>query len=280
MEQLRERYPDAPKVLLDTGNFSDSPGTTGDIKTRALLEGMQRLGYSVINVGERDLRMGWETFRKRTEDSPLTFISANFVKQGTTEPIFPPHEVIELTGGDGKSKLRLGIIGIARYNPLFLKDGPGGSKISIVHPLDRVKHEVAELANDHLDAIVLLAALHKDDAVRIAAEVPEIDFVLGAYGGLISSKPEPSLDAAIAYSGNKGQRIGEMRVFMDEAGEITDKMTRMHFLTAAYPADEKMPVGTTSTSPPARSKPQSAQRRTMPLNCWATFSGPRWAIEI
>jgi hypothetical protein len=45
-------------LLLDAGNFSDNPTASGDLKTRGLLNAMERLGYQVVNVGERDIRMG------------------------------------------------------------------------------------------------------------------------------------------------------------------------------------------------------------------------------
>src|SRR5262245_27060868 len=57
--QVRTLFPDAAVVLLDAGNFSDSPTSDGEAKTRALVEGMNRLGYAAANVGERELTAGF-----------------------------------------------------------------------------------------------------------------------------------------------------------------------------------------------------------------------------
>ncbi len=47
-------------VLLDSGNFSDNPTAEGDHNTTALLGAMNTLGYEVVNLGERDIRMGYD----------------------------------------------------------------------------------------------------------------------------------------------------------------------------------------------------------------------------
>ena len=52
IEQAKKNLPEAAVLLADAGNFSDNPTAAGDAKTRALLEGMTRLGYQVANVGE------------------------------------------------------------------------------------------------------------------------------------------------------------------------------------------------------------------------------------
>ena len=57
--QVRTLFPQAGIVLLDAGNFSDNPTSEGEAKTRALVEGMNRLGYAAANVGERDLTAGF-----------------------------------------------------------------------------------------------------------------------------------------------------------------------------------------------------------------------------
>jgi len=62
---------------------------------------MERLGYRVVNVGERDIRMGYSDFARRTEGSPFTYLSANIIDRKTQEPVFEPHTVIEVVAPDG-----------------------------------------------------------------------------------------------------------------------------------------------------------------------------------
>lgn len=198
------------------------------------------MGYKVVNVGEREVRSGFDEFQQRIKSSHMEFISANLVLQETQEPVFRPHVVVDAVAPDGKSRRRVGVVGALRYNPLFLKDGPGGKKMIIAHPLDRVRKEVEALRKEKVDLVVLLAGMHKDDARRIAAEVEGIDYILGAYGGLVTSFAEKEGDCSILYSGNQGKHLGETRVFFSEQGQVSSDTTHMHLLTVAYPADQEM----------------------------------------
>jgi hypothetical protein len=227
-------------LLLDSGNFSDAPSPMGDIKTRALLEGMQRIGYHVVNIGERDVRMGYDSFVNRTKDSTLPFISANLVRQDTGERIWPGHAVVELATPDGGKQFKIGVIGVARLNAMFMKPGPDGSNMILASPVESVKREMAELKQKNVDIVVLLTALHKNDARKICDAVSGIDFVVGAYGGAYTIEPERFGDTWVAYSGNQGKRLGETRVFFDSDGEIFGSQTYMHFLTKVYPDNQEM----------------------------------------
>ena len=208
--------------------------------THALLQGMEMMGYDVVNVGERDIREGYEQFVERTaKTSSLRFVSSNLVDKQTQKPIFAPHVVTEAVSPDGTRKLRVGVIGALRYNPVFLKPGPAGREMVIVHPTERVRQEVQAL-RDKVDVVVLLAALHQNDARSIARDVEGIDFVVGSYGGLYTMREDRVAQTWMLYSGNQGKRLGSTRVYMNAEGRVTDEATKIHFLTAAYPADPQM----------------------------------------
>ena len=51
-----------------------------------------------------------------------------------------------------------------------------------------VKAQVKALKADKVDIVVVLAAMHMQDAKRVAEEVPGIDYVFGAYGGMYSQE--------------------------------------------------------------------------------------------
>jgi len=227
-------------LLVDSGNFSDNPTPQGDVRTRALLEGMQRIGYSVVNVGERDIRLGWKSFASRTKDSKLAFISSNIVDKQTRKPVFPSYEVVDIESPDGSQIKRVGVIGVVRFNPIFSKPGPEGQPLAIAHPAERVRAAVAELAAKNVDLTVLLAAMHRDDAARLAKDIPGIDFILGSYGGLYTAQPEKYAETVLIYSGNQGKRVGIVRVFLGPDGRITDYQSRLHLMGNRYPSLQEM----------------------------------------
>ena len=229
-------------LLVDSGNFSDNPSPAGESRTRSLLAGMHKLGYSVVNVGERDIRLGWERFQQRIEGSQLEFISANIVDKGSKERIFDASTVVEIHSPNRLKKLRVGLIGAVRYNPIFSKGGPDGAPMAIVHPKVAIATALQELRQreQKLDMVVLLAAMHRDDAMRIVGEVEGIDFVLGSYGGVYTLKKDLVGSTGVIYSGNQGKRVGVARIFTDEAGKVVDYSQRLHLLGRYYPSDPEM----------------------------------------
>ncbi len=244
VKQVKNRFPGVPLLLLDSGNFSDNPTPQGDLRTKTLLTAMEQLEYRVVNVGERDIRLGYDEFRARTEPGRFHFVSANIVKQGSGEPIFEPRAVLELPAAPAAgaaARTVIGVTGVARFNPMFLKAGPDGSNMVFANHVDSVRREVAALRAENVDLVVVLAALHLNDARRIAEEVPGIDFILGAYGGLfVDERVGPT---KVLYCGNRGQRLAETRIFLrpgDDRSRRVEPAVRMHFLTADYPESTDM----------------------------------------
>ena len=231
-----------PRVLVDSGNFTDNPTPQGFARTAALLTGMERLGYSVVNVGERDVRQGYEQFASMTGGHKLQFVSANLVRQDRGEPVLRPWIVLDAKSPSGAKSRKVGIIGVLRFNPLFRQPGPEGSELAIVNPLEPVKRAVAELERSGVDLIVLLAAMHRDDAARIAQEVPQINFVVGSYGGHYTElEDRVQQNAWLLYSGNQGKRLGETRVWIGGADRpARAPQTRLHFLNRMYPVSQPM----------------------------------------
>jgi len=225
-------------VLLDSGNISDNPSPTGDIKTRALVEGMGLMGYQAANVGMRDMNMGYDSFAARIEDATFPFISSNIVRKDNGEPVFKPYTILNVEDRQGR-KVRIGVLGVVRYNPVFLKSGPDETSMVIRRPEEVLEKYLPEV-REKSDVIVLLAALHKADAKRITAMTDGIDVVLGSYGGAFSVRDEQSGGAWLFYTGNQGKRMGETRLYFNDDGELQDPISYMHFLTARYPGQEKM----------------------------------------
>ena len=224
--------------MLDSGNFSDRSGPAGDIKTGALVEAMGQLGYRAANVGLRDLNMGYDAFVKRVEGADFPFISCNVVRKDTGEPVFQPYAILDMELHGGKT-VKIGVLGVVRFNPVFLKAGPDGSNLVVVRPETMISRYLQEV-REKSDLVVLLAALHRQDARALAEKMEGIDIILGAYAGAFSSRDLVVGDTWIFYSGNQGKRIGETRLFFDEQGGLDDLVSYMHYLTLRYPENKEM----------------------------------------
>lgn len=238
VKQLQANYPATPIVLLDSGNFSDNPTEVGDLRTASLLQSMKTLGYKAINVGERDLALGYDDFVSRTEGLGMTFLSTNIVKQGTKDPIFPPYAVFEFKGTSGKP-VRVGVLGVDRFNPIWQKAGPPGTNLGMASPADMIARYLPEVRGKS-DVVVLLVSLSKEDARELAKRFTDLDLVLGAYAGVFSTVEESEGPVRIVFTGNQGKRLGESRVTLDAKRRVAGVTTYMHFLTVRYPTDKQM----------------------------------------
>lgn len=236
LNQLKTNYPSTPLVLLDSGNFADNPTDAGDARTAALLAAMVKLGYKAVNVGDRDLALGYDDFVKRTKGLGMDFISTNIVKQGTKSPVFPPYAIVEVKGASGKP-VRIGVLGVIRYSPVWQKAGPNGDNLGVAGPAEMIQLVLSQV-RAKADVIVLLAALSKEDAHDIAKGAQDIDLILGAYGGIYNTVDENEGRVHILYTGNQGKRIGESRITLDAKRRVDDMVSYLHFLTARYPEDK------------------------------------------
>jgi len=236
--QVRTLFPDAAIVLLDAGNFSDSPTAEGEAKTRALVEGMNRLGYAAANVGERELVSGLAGFGRATEGARFPFLSANLVRKEDGKPVFAPTTVLEVARA-GTTPVRVGVIGLIRANAALQKAGPDGSTLVVADPASTLETYLPDLRAAS-DVVVVLAAMPDTDVRALVAAHPEIDVVLGASGGVISPEETAEGKTAVRYTGVQGRFVGEVRVALSPERKVTSTVGRAHQLDPRYPSDPEM----------------------------------------
>jgi 2',3'-cyclic-nucleotide 2'-phosphodiesterase (5'-nucleotidase family) len=237
---------------------------------------MVKLGYSVVNVAEREVSLGYDDFVKKTAGFPLTFVSANIVRQDTKAPVFKPYTIVEIKQAGSKKPLRVAVTGVTRYSPVWLKAGPEGSNLGIVRPADPIKALLPEMKKAS-DVVVVLTAMAKAEAQQLAIEVPGIDFIVGAYGGVYNSNEESAAGTRVFYSGNQGKRVGETRVYLGADRKVATTTSYMHFLTDQYGNDPDMTAfvgkltveinkakGIPETPPPAESAQPGATTPSAP----------------
>ena len=130
---------------------------------------------------------------------------------------------------DGVPPQRVEIFG----GHFYLQNLPGGTRSFWVMAKGFQKHRAK------VDVVVLLAALHREEAGRIVTKVGGIDLVVGSYGGIVTAKETRVGDTWLLYAGNQGKRIGESRVYA-QGGKPSAVETHMHLLTRLYPHNQDM----------------------------------------
>jgi hypothetical protein len=206
MSTFQRRWPTAAAFAVDAGNFSDLPGPAGAIKTRALVEAMNELGYRAAGIGARDLAFGPAALAELGSVARFPFLSANLMLAAQGRAWLPASHVVEAGG------LRIGIVAAMRHDPLSSWALPDGTSLVTVDPIPPVARALAGLAGK-ADVVVLLASMPLEDARLVARRVPGIDLVVGGYGGQAMLAPAVEGTARILYLEDQGKFLGLGTIF-------------------------------------------------------------------
>ncbi len=226
---------------MDTGNAIDVATPEGEIKTKALFDAMGRMGYQAAGIGERDLDRSWESLDAIRKRAAFPMLAANVRLQKSGQRLLDPYTIVTFdpkkwAAMRGKP-LRVGVTSVIRYNPTFLKPGPGGDNIVVTSPGEELKTLIPEMRKK-ADFVVVLGSMPKDSARMLARDVPGIDVILSAYGGMVTMGDEIEGTTRMLYLGNQGKNLGEIRALPIPNGWQTTQT--LHYLSSTYPEDPKM----------------------------------------
>jgi len=132
------------------------------------------MGYDVVNVGDKDLMMGFKFLSDVSQKAKFPFISANLVDKSAQKGVFKPYVIKEIAG------LKVGIFGLLDdiFNPILQEKDPG---LTILDPLSTSKTLTKSL-REYCDLIVVLSQLGESKDRKLAKENTQIDLILGGGG--------------------------------------------------------------------------------------------------
>jgi 2',3'-cyclic-nucleotide 2'-phosphodiesterase (5'-nucleotidase family) len=180
-----------------------------EVRNRWVLEGMLRMEYAAINIGELEVIKETDRWSELEKVAELPFISANAVVPAGSHPKFPPYVIREVEIFEGRS-IRVGLLGLA--------DPESGSlAIEFADPVEKARELVADL-DGKCDVLVVLAQLPLPAAKELVKAVPAIDVLVGAANETHLPKPSLEGDTLICYPYPQGMGLGELRLFFDQDG--------------------------------------------------------------
>jgi cytochrome c554/c'-like protein len=238
---FQKAYPATPLLFVDAGDFTGEPTFPGRMQTDALIEGMNALGYKVVNLSRRELAHGYAELLERKKKAGFEFVSANIVWQDTAEPVVAPTHVCKVTLRDGAKarEVRIGFIGLTQNDPAFLKEDPRGRRIVTADPLAAAEKHVPILKRK-ADVVVALVAMDLDKARQVPKRAGDIDLVLGAQGAMQTRTDDFPEDTQIGktrllYIGDQGKNLGEVRLTFDAQKAIVSSRRSVIGLTREWP---------------------------------------------
>jgi 5'-nucleotidase / UDP-sugar diphosphatase len=209
LEEFQKTFPHTVEMLVDAGDFSADVAIEAEARNRWMLEGMSRMNYAAINIGELETLRETDRWQQLEAGSPLPYVSANAVIPPGSRLKPTPYAIREIERAD-KTRLRVALMGLTVPSSNTLA-------IEFADPVEKARQYVTELTGRY-DVLVVLAQMPLPEAHRLAQAVPDIDILIGAEEDTDLMEPEMEGHTLICYPYPHGMGLGDLRLFFDADG--------------------------------------------------------------
>jgi 5'-nucleotidase/UDP-sugar diphosphatase len=163
---------DVPVWLVDAGDFTDGTAFTLEYGGRAEIEAMGAAGYTLGILGNHELNRPPEKFRELLPLPQYPLLCANLTARDTGQPLVTPSLVRQA------GPLRVGVFGLLTRDAADYPAARDGLSIeSELAAARRVAHELRAVA----DVVVAVSHAGRKVDEQIAAEVPDVDVIVGGH---------------------------------------------------------------------------------------------------
>ncbi len=200
-------------------NFTGNPVIDQyDPPGEPILELLNKIGTDLLCVGNHEFDYGLETLRRFASRAQFSFLSAN---TETAVEIFPqlrPYEILT-----SKSGLRITVFGLIQIE--------AGNGLPSTHP-DKLKglsfseplKKAMELKDLRKGSHVLIALTHigYDQDLQLAAQMPELDIIIGGHSHTRINPAELVNGVLIAQAGSDARFLGRVELRL-QGGRVIEK---------------------------------------------------------
>jgi len=177
---IRSEHPYA--LLLDAGDMFQGTPVYSIFKGEACYRAAVACGYDATTMGNHELDNSLENLRKQIETSGIRFLCCNVYIAGTEKTAFTPYHIFNRNG------VRIGVIGSIgndAYNSIDRKIRAG------LEGRDQTTcvRDAARRIRPHVDLVVVLSHAGIIEDKQMAAEIAEIDVIIGGHSHEELSQP-------------------------------------------------------------------------------------------
>lgn len=199
---------------VSLGDIPSGVNRQDEVKMQVMLHAFDIMGYVAHNLGEKDIAIGYEALNYLTQIYNIPFISSNVRFIDLAGIKIEPYLIKKI-----KTKglnIKVGFLGI--LSPELVEDIP--YNIQITDPVESIRPLVKRLrGNTHL--LVLLSHSGADEALKIAANFPEINLVITGHGIDDPNTFVKMVGQTLVVSpGRFGKHIGVVQYLFDKKGRI------------------------------------------------------------
>jgi 2',3'-cyclic-nucleotide 2'-phosphodiesterase (5'-nucleotidase family) len=217
--------------VVDAGDFFGVAGEQDSLKSAFMVQAMDRLGYDVVTIGERELNFGQQFLLDCLKKTKIDAVSANVVYAGTKKTFLKPYVIRKA----GTVKVAFtGLIG----KDVKWRTRPEEKELEVLDPVETARKLIPELRKK-ADVIVLLSHLGLTEGQKLTIEVPGIDVMVFGHLVGLSKQVVVTQNVINVRGGERGQYIPQIHLVVED-GKIASHDGEVVTLDDKVPADDEM----------------------------------------
>lgn len=203
VDSVRREY--ARVAFVDAGGFLPDVAAQLDLGA-FFMQGMGKLGFDAVGVGDRDLKYGLDYLKTHVEKNRIPVVASNLVYRATKKPVFPTHVVKDIGG------VKVGFFSLLG---LEVDLGPSREQIGAREPMEVAAEMVKTLRAEGATVVVLLSQLGKVGSEDVPLNVKGIDVVIGGRSVPLLQRARSVEGAIVVHGGFQGQYMGQTTLTLD-----------------------------------------------------------------
>ncbi|TMQ59592.1 MAG: hypothetical protein E6K75_03915 [Candidatus Eisenbacteria bacterium] len=216
---------------MDAGDFFGAAGAQDSLKSAFLVGAMDKLGYDVVTLGEREFNFGQTFLLSNFKKTKIEVVSANLIYADNKKLFAKPYVVKKMCGA------RVAFFGLLGKD-VRIRTLASERALEVLDPVATAKALIPEMRKK-ADILVLLSHIGLTEGQRLTLEAPGIDvMVFGHQPGLFREIVKTN-GVINARSGERGQYIPGIHLVVED-GKIASYDGEMVALDDKVPADDEM----------------------------------------
>ncbi|MBQ7569092.1 metallophosphatase, partial [bacterium] len=190
-------------IYLDAGDVAQGTAVSNTFHGAPTFSSIASMKPALGTIGNHEFDWGVEAMKAMTKEAGYPFVLANVYDAKTGELLFEPYRIVSVNG------VKLGIIGILdEATPKFVKKGNTDGLV-FANPTETVRKYLPKMRADGAQLIVALTHNGFDNDKQLAANVPEIDLIVGGHSHTQLDEPvNVGGHTWIVQTGKYGRNVG------------------------------------------------------------------------
>lgn len=243
----QQRLVDPEILILDAGDILQGTPFYNMFKGEASFKTVLAAGLDATTLGNHELDDGLANLKTQIEKSGVRLLCANVFFANSSKEVFQPYHIFEVKG---KKIAVIGAIGDEAWESIDRKIRASMYATPKIPTLKKV----AQQLRSEVDFIVALTHSGNNHDIQLAAEVTEIDLVIGGHSHTTMHRPELVLNntdtaydngqkgTIVTQAGRYGAFVGKLSISLAENGKIASFSGELIKITAEFEPDEPTPT--------------------------------------